>query len=347
MASYRMIDKNNWEVSFYCKNYLGENKKYKKSGFKTKKLAKEYSEEFTRKVSGQSDIKLSELVEEYIKSRKGDFRRSTEIINNQYLGYIKEHPIGNLSAKDLELKHYIKFFNEIKDRPTRTKRFRSLLGASLDYGKIHFGLKENYIRSVKNQSKRIVKEKEIWTFEEFMKFDEIFKNSDIKFKKKWRVIFNLLYFTGARCGEISALTLNDIDTKNAIIKINKTRFTDDIVYPPKTLSSIREVTIPNNVNEMLKQYIKYLPNIKTNFIFYSKGNISKTFRYFLREHPELKTITVHSLRHSHVSLLINKGVEITAISKRIGHANSKVTLGVYSHFYKEKEDKIIKILDNL
>ncbi|MGN1293716.1 tyrosine-type recombinase/integrase [Weissella soli] len=48
-------------------------------------------------------------------------------------------------------------------------------------------------------------------------------------------------------------------------------------------------------------------------------------------------IRFHGLRHSHVSYLLHKGVDIQYISKRVGHKNVNVTLSTYAHMLKEKE----------
>jgi integrase len=52
----------------------------------------------------------------------------------------------------------------------------------------------------------------------------------------------------------------------------------------------------------------------------------------------------HSLRHVHVAYLIGQGVDIYAISKRLGHANVNITLKVYAYLideYKAKNDNLI------
>lgn len=52
----------------------------------------------------------------------------------------------------------------------------------------------------------------------------------------------------------------------------------------------------------------------------------------------------HSLRHVHVAYLLGKGVDIYAISKRLGHSNITVTLNTYSYLideYKAKNDNLI------
>lgn len=63
-----------------------------------------------------------------------------------------------------------------------------------------------------------------------------------------------------------------------------------------------------------------------------------------------KSITTHALRHTHASLLLENGVSIDTISRRLGHENSKVTREIYLHITKalEKKDNIqlenVKIL---
>lgn len=62
-----------------------------------------------------------------------------------------------------------------------------------------------------------------------------------------------------------------------------------------------------------------------------------------------RDFTFHSLRHVHVAYLINKGIEIYAISKRLGHSNINVTLSRYAYLideYKTKnDDEIVTALE--
>ena len=50
-------------------------------------------------------------------------------------------------------------------------------------------------------------------------------------------------------------------------------------------------------------------------------------------------ITFHGLRHTHASQLIDAGVDIVTISKRLGHASPDVTLQVYAHLFRRDDDK--------
>lgn len=64
-----------------------------------------------------------------------------------------------------------------------------------------------------------------------------------------------------------------------------------------------------------------------------------------------KNFHFHSLRHSQVALLLADGIDLYAISKRLGHSNITTTSEVYAYLideYKDRSDKlIIKALDQL
>lgn len=56
-------------------------------------------------------------------------------------------------------------------------------------------------------------------------------------------------------------------------------------------------------------------------------------------------IRIHDLRHSHVALLIEKGISPLAIADRLGHENVQITLGTYGHLYPNKQREIADILE--
>jgi integrase len=49
--------------------------------------------------------------------------------------------------------------------------------------------------------------------------------------------------------------------------------------------------------------------------------------------------TWHALRHTHASQLIDANVDIVTISKRLGHKNPNITLQIYAHLFKQRDDK--------
>src|SRR5262249_8481018 len=55
--------------------------------------------------------------------------------------------------------------------------------------------------------------------------------------------------------------------------------------------------------------------------------------------------TLHSLRHTHASMLINAGLDILTISRRLGHSSPTITLNVYGHLIHGGDDRAAQIMD--
>ena len=54
---------------------------------------------------------------------------------------------------------------------------------------------------------------------------------------------------------------------------------------------------------------------------------------------KLPKVTLHALRHTHVSQLIAAGLDVVTVSRRIGHSNPTVTLGVYAHLFGNTDER--------
>jgi len=60
-----------------------------------------------------------------------------------------------------------------------------------------------------------------------------------------------------------------------------------------------------------------------------------------------KISTFHSLRHTNISLLIANGVNITTVSKRLGHSNTATTAQIYAHAIRSADEAVSDTLQNL
>ena len=78
----------------------------------------------------------------------------------------------------------------------------------------------------------------------------------------------------------------------------------------------------------------------------TKSNLSKNFHNLSNE-AGLRRITIHGLRHSHVSLLISKKYDIFEVSKRIGHKSIKTTQDIYGHLFDDVQRTIANDLDDI
>lgn len=65
------------------------------------------------------------------------------------------------------------------------------------------------------------------------------------------------------------------------------------------------------------------------------------------ERAKVKAITLHCLRDTYASLLAKKGVPLEVVSKRLGHADIRVTAERYLHVYQERDAQAASMLDSL
>jgi len=182
-------------------------------------------------------------------------------------------------------------------------------------------------------------------------------------------IFVFALFTGLRLGEILALTHNDIDFENNIIKVSKsvTYLTIDgeykpVVSTPKTNSSIRDVPILEQLKAPLLRHIsnEKEKHFKLGVLFKNKNMLfsSEVCTYKDRQNVRkslartqkrlgMQVTTFHALRHSFCTLLAQKGVPLKTASVLMGHSNISVTAQIYTHVDNQELKKGIDKLSSL
>lgn len=156
-------------------------------------------------------------------------------------------------------------------------------------------------------------------------------------------------YTGMRKSEIQALTWHDMDFLHDTITINKSW--DEHKKAFKTTKT----SFSNRTIKVNKELLNHLADLKANnsvMVFRNvlgtiptSSALNKCLRSIMRSVGIQKQgFHFHSLRHVHVAYLLSQGVDIYAISKRLGHSNITVTLNTYSYLideFKAKNDTVI------
>ena len=161
------------------------------------------------------------------------------------------------------------------------------------------------------------------------------------------------------------LTWDNVDLEQGTLKVVQA------LYPtkngldfstPKTENSIRKISIPLTLVNILKDYKLKQEIIKNrlgeiyidcNLICsqtdgkpINPTTLNHKFNNLLKQN-NLPLIRFHDLRHTHASLLLKERVEPKVISERLGHSNINITLDIYSHVYEETNMEVANTLDRI
>lgn len=151
-------------------------------------------------------------------------------------------------------------------------------------------------------------------------------------------------YTGLRIGEICALTWENVDLKNQIIKVRHTiaRVQDSdsdqtktclIIDTPKTKASFRDIPIFSTLLPILTKMeacstSEYV--ISTTDSFVRPRTYDYRFHRLLEE-SGISQINYHALRHTFATRCIEAGVDVKSLSEILGHSNVSITLNTYVH----------------
>ena len=316
-----------------------------------------------------SDITFKELYDEFEDNWKNGVRESTIYAANHVKNEIFNQIEGDYLVRNIDRRLLQKVIDQlIKDGRSRnyTSKIKFKLNQIMKYA-----LRMNYINS--NEMLFVELPRKITTSDDLKKkrtkyldqkeFNLFIKTLQKEALRDYRLnryirIAKVLFLTGMRYGELAALSYKeDIDFSKKTIHIRHTYdFRLKKRTAPKTAKSDRIITAPQKVLDIIKEQI--LENTKNGFdtdsIFINTlGEPITSARVIipLKNHGKKlgidKYITTHMFRHSHISLLAELGIPLTAIMDRVGHSDSKTTLEIYSHVTQKMVSDISSKLDKI
>jgi site-specific recombinase XerD len=151
----------------------------------------------------------------------------------------------------------------------------------------------------------------------------------------------MIYACGLRLNEGLHLKAQDIDSERMLIWIRNGKGGKD-----------RYVPLPERLLVMLRTYWK-LHKPSTYFFFHkdkntalSESSLQNTFKAALRESGISKAASIHTLRHSYATHLLERGVDLRVIQELLGHKSPQTT-AIYTHLTDKSFQTLTETLNSL
>lgn len=313
------------------------------------------------------NVKVSELLEywlEYEMKPRANFRANSY---TTYKNCINKHiipGIGKLKLLTLNQGHILKLLKSIsKKYPSMPRVAKPILNKALEFAVSKKLLMINPCEDITLPEKKkegyhslVVKEEKTLTLEQVKILLEASKDTKIHMQ----LVFALLM--GLRRGEINGIKYSDIDYERRTLRIDR-QLGEDLhadestlpanmktkqEVPPKTPSSYRELSIPDYVYyEILEERKKYEKNRSRrqhgkwvfqdlDYICCSSYGRPRSKSYHFKHYKKLLAdlglpdIRFHDLRVTYATLLVKNNINQKAVAEVMGHANSIITVDVYT-----------------
>lgn len=284
---------------------------------------------------------------------------------NRFSRQFSTRVVDSISSAELNI-----YFNDLlyKEKLSNgtVSKYRILVSKIFDYA-VQFGytksdpttnVKINYKNERAKKQDRI----ENW----YLTDDELnlFLNDCLaRNRKDFYYFFKMMYLTGMRFGECSALLVKnffqDPDTHiwyvticGTLIKVSghepeRQEFT-------KTASSYRTIALPKEAVEIYKKLSKNQNS--DDFLFHNQRNsqnapisiysVSRCLRRFIKKKKWKKHISSHIFRHTHISKLAEEGYPLDLIAARVGHRDSEITRQIYLHITEKRHREFDQAIQN-
>ena len=307
---------------------------------------------------------LDEFLSGWLVSIKSSIQPSTWHLYRQI---IRDHilpDLGQVKLRDLRPEHIQSLYDsklESGASPRTVQSIHTVLHCTLGQA-VKLGMLSRNPDDVTTPPKRVHKEMSI--------YDEAQVGTLILAartqRERYLAIYQLAITTGMRMGELLGLKWTDLDWERRGLQVQRQlRMKRGGGYEftrPKTKAGMRALRLGDAMLENLRQHQKrQLNDIQIagnrwhalDLIFPSTigkpldgSYLRKAFKQLIRQ-AGLPNIRFHDLRHTAASLMLNYGVPVIVVSRRLGHARPSMTLDVYGHLIPSMQEEVAEVMDTL
>lgn len=362
VASKKAKNGYTYKVTFKYKEF-GVTTSYSRSGFLTKKEAKEHENMIKAEIKENGCIKkqctktLNQVYNEFLEVGCDKYQHNTLCtMKRKYDKYVKDS-IGRKQIAKLTYHDLQKYFNDLKHLNIETNKIiKRAINSVFIYALKSEYTTNNPISLVDVKGTETIKEKEkILNFEDFKMLIDLLKKDDNFLNISLATIVEIGYYTGLRISEIMALDKEDIDFNNGIINVDK-----KLVYDG--LKKDEFYTTHQMKSKKSKSIIPLAPPLKQSLIEWFEMNpydkvICDLDGYYLdpcNSSTKIKKVAntlginfhFHMLRHSFITNLVTNGIDVKTVQELARHSNINTTMSIYTHIQEEHKKKAINNVFN-
>lgn len=345
----------------------GKRKEKKKSGFKTEKAAiKSLLEVKAATINGRfkqvkhEHLTVGQWLDVWYKSNEMKWKISTRIQREHVIRLHLKPVLGRYKLQELDRDTYQKeFLNALEGKysPNTIRLWHNTFKIAINAAVEEEILQRNRFTKITVATNNEIQHEEKENFltpSELRTFlDDAKKHEHITFY----TLFLTIAYTGIRRGESIGLQWKNIDFKNNTLTVERTR-DEKSIRSPKTKNSYRTILVDEVVINQLETYKKWCKQVlfsagkKLNdetYVFINEGSgepISSSSSLYnfnkIKKRTNLQNITIHGLRHTHCTFLLNSGLNVKVIAKRLGNTVEMI-YKIYGHVLKELETESVAL----
>jgi len=294
----------------------------------------------------QKDILFSAFCEKWLASKENQLAYNTYqkyklAIDNHYTPFF-----GTLSLSSITPELCDNFFQQLKGAANTIKILRTVLGSIFNDAQKQQYINVNPLSRIMFKTPKAAIKANI-VLPTPKEIDEMLNLA----KKQSRWLYTLLLLdiaTGMRRGELIGLKWSKVDTTKNTITIDNQITSDQKDSSLKTTSSYRTIYVSHKILEevcKLPHTSAYVFTNNNKHLIPTSLTMAATKLFKEANMPE--DFTLHDLRHYHATQLIQKGVNIKVVSRRLGHTNVLTTLNLYFNYMPSMDEEASTMFDNL
>lgn len=365
-------------VERYKNPYTNEWKKVsvlvEKDNARTRKYAQQYLDNKIAKILNNlesSEMMFTDLFDDWWNFYKQEIKKSSISSLKGNIKEIREWFGINVKVSNIDPKYVQNYLDNLDCSKSKKERHKTLLNLAFDYA-----VRLDIIKDNPSRRARLPRQKK--TLEDWKKVEEKYLEEDeIRplLKELYRrpstyrtaLLSEFMSLNGCRIGEAISIRPENYDFDTKVLELHGTYdhsdgYKNGEKTTPKTNASYRETIMTKREIEIIKE-IEFMNELEKNtneryqdmgYIFTTKNGIPtqiNSFNLALKkanerlDEPIKKNLTSHIFRHTLVSRLAENKVPLKAIMDRVGHADSKTTIQIYTHVTKKLKANVADVME--